>query len=64
MDDFPFKAFKDFIGKTIEDVEYCVGWLNIKFTDGTFGCVQASLPPGTDMKQFFLSGGVNPPGVR
>lgn len=60
MDDFPFKGFKDFVGKTIQDVEYHVGWLDIKFTDGTVGCVQASLPPGTDRSKFFLAGGINP----
>jgi len=60
MSDFPFKEFKDFVGKTIQDVEYHVGWLNIKFTDGTVGCVQASLPIDVDRSKFFLSGGIVP----
>lgn len=59
MDEFIFKGFKDFIGKTIQNVGYHKGWLDIKFTDGAVGCIHASLPVGTDRNGFFLSGGIN-----
>jgi len=54
-----FNPFKDFIGKTIADIKYFSGWVEIYFTDDTSGYIDMSLPEGTPRKKAFIGGRLN-----
>lgn len=46
-----YNPYKDFIGKTIKDIEYYGAWAEIKFDDGTSGYVDISIPHDVTKEQ-------------
>jgi hypothetical protein len=56
MEPLSFNPYKEFIGRTIADIKYYSGWIDIFFTDGTSGYIDMSLPEGTPRNKAFLGG--------
>ena len=54
-----YNPYKDFIGKTIKDIEYYGAWAEIKFNDGSSGYIDIGIPGGITKEQrdqMFISG--------
>lgn len=59
VEPFSYNPFKNFIGKTIKDIRWYGGWVEIDFDDGTSGYFDMSIPHDItkeQKKKMFIGG--------